>query len=208
MLEMYNELYLMRHGETAWNRAHRHQGWLDSPLTARGQAQARAMGVWLVGEIAGRTDLAAFTSPQGRAMETAALVFAKTGLSPRPDDRLKEVAFGAWEGLLHEEVRAGWPWVVDAIEREGFLWHFLSPGGETYEDLRQRAEAFLQDLNGPAIVIAHGVLLRVLRAVWHGLTEYDLAAMSGGQGVIFHLRLGHEERRIVPPGAPPRHEPG
>jgi probable phosphoglycerate mutase len=190
---LYQEILILRHGETEWNQSHRHQGQLDSPLTPKGRAQAQAMNGLIQPILAERPELEIFSSPLGRCQQTAQILLEGTGRSARSDPRLKEVHFGAWQGLFRSDIRAGWPGVDEMIEREGFLWNFHSPGGETYDDLRARAQSFLDDLTAPALIVTHGVLSRVMRALWLGLNEYDLDSLPGGQGVIFHLdpEAGH-----------------
>ena len=63
-------IYLIRHGETAFNAERRYQGGLDSPLTARGEAQARAMGRMLR-DLVDPATVALFASPRGRTVATA-----------------------------------------------------------------------------------------------------------------------------------------
>src|SRR3954452_15944987 len=82
--EMAGTVLLVRHGETEWNRARRYQGWLDSPLTPEGIAQARAIGrrLRLLPEAANAAILA---SPLGRARHTAEII--AEALSDEGDQR-------------------------------------------------------------------------------------------------------------------------
>ncbi|GHE86846.1 phosphoglycerate mutase [Aliiroseovarius zhejiangensis] len=192
---MYHpELFVIRHGQTEWNVARRHQGRLDSPLTAQGRKQAGDIGVTLHRLLAGRDDVRAYSSPQGRALETAALALEPLGWSVQRDARLCEIAFGAWEGLTQDEINARWPALASLAEVDPISWHFTSPGGETYLDLARRVDAFLSQLAGPAVIFTHGILSRVLRARWLGLNEHDMLGLPGGQGIIFHLSAegGHQ----------------
>lgn len=93
-------IFLVRHGETEWNRVRRYQGWLDSPLTLDGIAQAEAVGRLLsrIPEAAGSAIVA---SPLGRARHTAAIIAESLGDAlghPRPirfDERLREISLGS-----------------------------------------------------------------------------------------------------------------
>ena len=85
------ELWLVRHGETLWNREGRLLGWTDLPLTAEGEAQARRLKGAL-------PSLPAFSSDLLRARQTAELA----GFSPRLYPELREIHFGALEGALWE----------------------------------------------------------------------------------------------------------
>ena len=74
-------IYLLRHGETEWNRAGRIQGHRDSPLTDRGRTQARATGERLRRLIADWPDFRLIASSLGRCRETAGLVASTTPTS-------------------------------------------------------------------------------------------------------------------------------
>ena len=72
---VWPETLILRHGETAWNRDNKMQGWLNSPLTQKGREQAKHQGD-LLGQLTLTNDWAAFCSPQGRAFQTAAIAVA------------------------------------------------------------------------------------------------------------------------------------
>ena len=100
-------LYMLRHGETAWNTERRMQGTKDSPLTARGRQQAVAMGRTLKRELASEPGPTFFfRSPLGRARETADIIGDEIGLTSdewRDDPRLAELGYGRWEGFSWKE---------------------------------------------------------------------------------------------------------
>ncbi len=183
------DLYLLRHGETTWNRAGRWQGRLDSPLTELGEAQARAQGALLaeLGLDPGR--VAFLTSPQGRARRTAEIVAEVAGWTGdiAQDRRLSEIDVGDWTGLSRDEMRAS----VDLAPEAGFLaLYALAPGGESFDALFARGRAFLADLEGPAIIVTHGITSRILRAVALGLDLVGAETLPGGQGVIHRVVRG------------------
>jgi broad specificity phosphatase PhoE len=96
---------LLRHGETAWNAAARFQGQHDTALSERGLQQAAEAAVPVAAALAGRR-VRLVTSDLERAARTAAAVADATGVEPVADPRLREVAAGAWQGLLQPEIRA------------------------------------------------------------------------------------------------------
>src|SRR5712692_8153285 len=116
-------IFLVRHGETEWNRARRYQGWSDSPLTERGIAQAKAIGHRLraLPEAASAEIVA---SPIGRARRTAEIIAECLGRTAplRFDERLREISIGAWDGLDRREIRARM-----GKEFTEFEWYFLTP---------------------------------------------------------------------------------
>lgn len=188
----YPEILVLRHGQTEWNKARRHQGQLDSPLTALGLAQAADQG-----RILARLDVggfAAYASPQLRAARTADIALSAIGMSACLDPRLKEVAFGAWEGRTAEEIAADRPGHLDEVAADTFGIHFRAPGGETLPQMESRCAAFLDDLTGPSIIVCHGITSRVLRGLWLGLDEPGMAALPGGQGCVYHLKDGTHTR--------------
>src|SRR4051812_29216300 len=145
--EMAGTVLLVRHGETEWNRIRRYQGWLDSPLTPEGSAQAEAIGRLLcrLPEAAGAEIVA---SPIGRARRTAEIIaecLRDSGSLPRPirfDERLREISLGSWDGLDKREIRRRAP---ELFTGEGgrWEWYFRSPDGETYDAFAGRIAAFL-----------------------------------------------------------------
>lgn len=184
----------MRHGESEWNAERRLQGQMESRLTELGQAQARAMGEVLVRAIDDPARFIAFTSPLERARETATLALAPLGLVATPDPRLKEVALGAWEGLTAPETFERFPWAEAPRTGDPFGWHFMAPGGETLAELSSRLAAFLGDLGErSAVIVSHGIALRVLRGLRLGLGAAGMAALPGGQGVVWRIGAGRHE---------------
>lgn len=165
---VWPELYFIRHGQTDWNAEGRYQGSKDIPLNAIGRAQADLNGKLLrqLLERDGRKpdEFTWHVSPLSRTMETMSRVRAAfdTPLpEAMPDSRLVEISFGIYEGRLHAELAAGE--MAIAGERDASFWGFRPPQGESYEDVAQRVLSFAATLKGPAIVVAHGGILRILR---------------------------------------------
>jgi glucosyl-3-phosphoglycerate phosphatase len=188
------DLLILRHGETEWNLAGRFHGELDSPLSARGRAQAVSVGGLLrdLGVTAATHDL--WSSPQGRAVETARLALGPLAMTPRLDARLAEIRVGDWTGLHRDEIRRRWP----GPEGEDLLaFYGRAPAGEPVADLWERAVAVLREIRRigrPAVVVTHGITSRALRAAALGWDAARMGELQGGQGVIHLIRGGrHEE---------------
>ena len=162
---------MLRHGETTWNRAGVLQGGRDAPLTARGRVQAARQGAILR---ARGVTAPALASPQGRARASAALA----GLDAAPDPALRELGMGAWEGRALRDVPA----------RGGVSWKFAAPGGETRAALEARLAAFLAGLDGPRVLMTHGVVSIALRALLTGAPDWD--ALDDPQGVVHAVEDG------------------
>lgn len=192
-------LYLLRHGETAWNLERRLQGMKDSALTERGRAQAAAIGRALKAELAGGSGPAVFLrSPLGRTRETSLIVGRELGLDPaawRDDPRLAEVGFGRWEGSTWQEIEAHRPnahaqWRVDPAG-------FTTPEGETYVSLRQRSASVLAEIAASGtrtVAVGHGVSGAVLRGLNLGLDAGPSIALEKPQEAFFRLLSGGEVR--------------
>jgi probable phosphoglycerate mutase len=187
-------IYLMRHGQTHWNAEQRFQGWQDSPLTERGQAQARAAGRLLRDLAVDTPGLTVISSPLGRARQTATLVLEELGLAPehmQTDERLKEVGLGAWEGMLDAVVERDWAELHAA--RRADPWNVPPPGGETHDDVMNRVADWLaeQSEERPLLIVTHGVAGRILRGVYLKLTRSEIRAQpTFGQDELHVLADG------------------
>lgn len=151
-------LYLIRHGETAWARSGRHTGCTDIPLTANGEAQARALGRQLRDLPFARV----LTSPMRRARQTCGLIGLENIPEIEPD--LAEWDYGDYEGRRSAEIRqerADWD-----IFRDG------CPHGAMPAQVAARADrliARLRLLDGNVALFSHGQFGGVLAARWIGL---------------------------------------
>jgi glucosyl-3-phosphoglycerate phosphatase len=179
-------LFVLRHGETVWNREGRLQGQLDSALTPLGHAQAERQGAILARVVP--EGAVAISSDSGRARVTAGIALAGKGIEARPDPRLREVALGVWQGLTIAEVKAGWPDLTAGRAPED--WKFDAPGGERLDALAARVVDVLDGLTGPTILFTHGMTSRVLRCLALGRPLSDLGALPCGQGVVHLIEKG------------------
>ncbi|MFN8178403.1 MAG: histidine phosphatase family protein [bacterium] len=178
------DLWLVRHGETAWSAAGRHTGRTDVPLTPRGEQQ----GILLRRQLHEQEFSLVLTSPLRRARDTCAI--AGYGASAEADADLAEWDYGAYEGRTGAEIRhesAGWD-----------IWSRGVPGGETAADVGARADRVLgrvASVSGNVALFAHAHLLRILAARWLRLEpaagrHFALATASVSV-------LGHEGTRPV-----------
>ena len=188
-------LYLLRHGQTDWNRDRRIQGQKESSLTDLGEAQAVQQGQ-ILAALDRPEGLRAYCSPLRRTRQTAAHALAPLGLMPVFDDRLKEVGLGNWEGRLYAEVIAQTP-ALGALSAFDMC---LSSPGETAEMLETRIAGFLDGLHGPSVIVSHGIALSVLWGVVLGRDRAGMAGMDRGQGLVIELRDGMETIWRAPPG--------
>ncbi|MFI5527811.1 histidine phosphatase family protein [Kitasatospora sp. NPDC051853] len=159
------ELMVIRHGQTEWSLSGRYAGRTDVPLTAAGEAAARA----LAPRLAQRRPAVVFSSPLSRAVRTAELA-GLTGVRPDPD--LLEWDYGGYEGLTAEQIEAGRPgW---DLWRDGVVPGDAAHPGEGLGQVAARTDAVLDRIRpllaeGDVAVVAHGHLARVLAVRWLGL---------------------------------------
>jgi probable phosphoglycerate mutase len=185
MSESLSEIYLARHGETAWTISHRHTGRSDIPLTERGERNARSLG----DRLRGITFNTVMASPLERARRTAELAGFGEQSETEPD--LMEWDYDRCDGLTTAEIRKERPsW---SQFRDG------CPGGESVQAVGARADrvvARLRGLEGCVLLVGHGHFFRVLAARWMGLAPRA--------GRLFFLStaslsvLGYEHSRDEP----------
>lgn len=192
-----HELYLVRHGETAWNKERRMQGRKNSPLNAQGEEQARRVGALLARIIDGVDDFALMSSPLGRTRQTAEIIADAIG---RPADRIiddeliQELSWGEWEGRVFRDIQAKWP---DHMERwQGDLWNIGPPGGESYADAHARAVKWFTTLAPAtkAVIVSHGGMGRLIRGAYANLPQKEILTLDLPQDAVFRLRDGQIER--------------
>jgi broad specificity phosphatase PhoE len=185
------EVVLARHGETEWSLNGRHTGRTDIPLTENGRRQ----GLVLKEALAGRDFVRVLSSPLERALETCRLA----GLGDRVEttDDLLEWDYGEYEGITTKDIRA---------ERPGwYLWRDGCPGGETAADVGRRVDRVIDavaDLDGDAVLFAHGHVLRVLTARWLRLGPENGALFKLDTGTLSTLGYERETRVITRWNAP------
>ena len=192
-------LYVLRHGETAWNTERRMQGSKDSALTERGRQQAIAMGRTLRRELENAPKPTCFLrSPLGRARETADIVGRELGLDEnewRDDPRLAELGYGQWEGFSWKEIEVTHPTALADWRADPHA--YCPPGGETHVELRRRSQALLAEIAASGrrtVVVGHGVSGAVLRGLHLGLDARAMFVLEKPQDAFFRLLAGVEVR--------------
>ena len=198
----HHRIFLVRHGETEFNRAGRYQGQSDSPLTSKGIRQARRNGRALASLINGSADWRLVTSPLGRTLQTARLIGAEIGFDPsriEVDERIQEIGFGWWEGLDRQTIEAREVGALDARRRDP--WTFAMDGGETMAAVARRAEAWLEELDGNVIAVSHGVTGRIIRGLYLSLSRAQTLQLDQPQDIVFEL-CGRKISRHSPTGGP------
>jgi probable phosphoglycerate mutase len=176
-------LYLARHGDTAWTDSHQHTGRTDLPLNESGEEHARLLGEALATLSVARV----FTSPLQRAARTCAL--AGYGDVAAIDPDLLEWDYGQFEGKLTKEIvalRPGWE-----LYRDG------CPGGESVQDVAQRADRFIarvHEVGGDVLAFSSGHIIRTIAARWLGMESSFGRCFFCRPGSVGELGFEHDNR--------------
>lgn len=186
-------IYLVRHGQTVFNREGRLQGHVDSDLTDLGRDQARRLGALLARLTGGDGGWRILASPLGRAQATAQAIAEAVGGGVETEPALIEVSFGEWDGRLRQEVQDLAP---EAFGPTGYM--FAAPHCESFEAASARLRGWLAGLEPESsrrvIAVSHGVTGRVLRGVYAGLAREEALALPVPQDAAFGLCGGRIER--------------
>jgi len=190
-------IYLVRHGETEWNREGRLQGRSNSALTARGLKQAHGTGMLLRQLINAGDGIPIIVSPLERAFRTAEAICGpldRDVASLRIDDLLQEISFGRWEGMTFAEIAVADPENWRRFEQD--RWNIAPPGGESYAMVAERARQWMHAALGikQKIVVAHGEFGRVLRGIYCDMAPDEMFALDVPQDVVFRLSNGMIDR--------------
>ena len=185
-------IYFVRHGETDWNVQGLIQGWTDTPLNPTGHAQARAVAQALSAVSGFSASFHFAVSPLQRARQTMgyiadALSLEQAHIAVEP--AVQELGFGVWEGKPFWELKAS-P-VYPAHPEDRYAWR--PERGESYADGHQRINEWLDTLDRPTVVVAHGAIGRCLIAEIAGLPRRDLVELVMRQGYYCKLEAGKAE---------------
>ncbi len=185
-------IILIRHGETVWNREGRFQGRLNSPLTQKGRLQAKENGAKLKAIIS--KNIKIFSSPLGRAKETAYIICDELGIDRDKiifDNRVIEFDYGIFEGKKKIDV-------IDTKEfrdREANKWFYRVENGESYEIVAKRVKSFLNTIKDEdeVIVIAHEMVNRTIRGIYCNYSKDKTLSLRQPNDTIITLDSGEEK---------------
>ncbi len=155
-------LYITRHGQTEWNVQQRIQGWFDSPLTAYGKEQAQA----LCKRLAKTPFTAAYSSPSGRALDTAKFILEGHQTPIFIKHELKEINVAEWQGMTLDKIAEKFP-----VQYDDYFYHaerFRSTEGEDFFDVQARAQKLIEKLESKytaednILIVTHSIVKKVL----------------------------------------------
>ena len=181
-------LYLIRHGETDWNRQGRWQGQADVPLNDRGREQARQVAE----KLAEVPFDAIYTSDLIRASEVARIIARAKGdrIPIVLEPRLREIHQGEWQGLLVQEIQSRYAEAFRQRRMDPLM--VAAPGGETALQVRQRALQAVRDLlaaypNGNVALVSHGFTIAVLLTHFYRLPIEKVWELVPDNGAIIEM---------------------
>ncbi len=183
------QLWLVRHGETAWSLSGAHTSRTDIPLTDHGRKRAEELRDFLKG-----TEFAkVFVSPMQRARETCEI--AGFAAQAAVDRDLMEWDYGESEGKTTKEMRAQYN------DPDWGVWTRPIVGGETVEHVGERADMMIAKAlhgltDGKVALFAHAHILRILAARWIGLDARGGRLFGLGTGSVSVLGWERETRVI------------
>jgi probable phosphoglycerate mutase len=211
-------IILVRHATTSASEAGTNLGQASDPgLTDAGRQLAAALGRAIMLELTAlpHDEVRILTSPAERCRLTAAAIADAIETADRPigqavDEGLREIDYGAWEGLTPEQCAARDPQLRRAWEADPFATR--APGGESGADVAarsfpviERAEAWLADRARVAIVVSHNHVLRLRLAALLGVPLADyrrrFSIQPGSYSIVTLHRDGTAVRRVgaMPP---------
>ena len=167
------QIYIVRHGETLWNKDGRLQGATDIELSESGREVARRTGAALKDTIIDKI----YTSPLKRAYGTACLIRGDRDIDIVADERLKEVCFGKLEGQRMEDMKkdpdSHFKYFFDAPER-----YVPDEGGEELEELCKRTREFMEE-----VVLPQADTLSRIMIVGHGAMNKSIMCFVKNHGI-------------------------
>ena len=195
------DLILLRHGQSQWNLENRFTGWVDVPLSPRGEEEARAAGQ----KLRGRRIDEVFTSVLKRAIDTVTLALEAAGIGPLPivrDAALNERMYGDLQGL--DKGEAARRFGADQVKLWRRSYDVQPPGGESLADTAARVLPYWRDRILPELragknilVGAHGNSLRALVMHLDNLTREQVLELEIPTGVPLLYEMAPDGKVIA-----------
>lgn len=190
------KLLLMRHGRVVGHESKRFLGRSDIPIDDFGRAQC----MWWRKRFAETEITAAYSSTLSRSLESATLVMGEE-TPVHAVSELREIDLGEWDGMAISEVRESHP---EAFQHRGeHLDTFRPPGGECFEDVRNRTLPFfkmiaqtLESGHGNILVVAHAGVNRVLLCEALGMPLLNLFRLDQDYACLNRLSHSNGQWRL------------
>jgi len=194
LMESETNIFLVRHGETEWNKQNRLQGNLDSPLSRKGIRQAHEAKKSLERYVIDK----AYVSPLKRARDTMDIILEDRELEAVTIDNLREINLGPWEGKTRAETMQSHP------DEYLAFWEnpdsFYLPGADTFHALQQRVvkaleSIFLKEKNKNVIVVSHWIAIKVAITYYSSIPISNLSDIADPDNGSF-LLLSRRDKEV------------
>jgi probable phosphoglycerate mutase len=181
-----------------WNLEGRYQGRKNSPLTLKGELQAKANAIKLRHNIINFDEVKIYASPLGRARETAFIICDELNIKREKiifDKRIEEFDYGIFEGQLKSFCQT--KYAIEFNAREADKWDYQIENGESYKIVTQRLKLWLNEVKNEKIVIliAHEMINRALRGLYFNLEHKKTLKLRQPNDLV--LLLQNQEELIV-----------
>jgi broad specificity phosphatase PhoE len=188
------KIYLVRHGQTEWNKTLTFRGRADIPLNEAGHREAKA----IADALKDRNIEAVYTSPLKRSIETAQPSAAFFNLEIVSVQELIDINYGDWEGLTFHEVQQRYRDEYRTWEKTPHLIRF--PHGETLDEARERSfhafHSIVQRNPGKSLlIIPHRVINKILLCALLGLSNSHFWKIKQDTGCINLIE--YEDRKFI-----------
>jgi len=190
-------IYLVRHGETEWNSEKRLQGWKDSNLTEKGIADANAVHEHLIDMEFDKV----YSSPSKRAFKTAEIIVGKRNVEIMPENDLREIFLGDWEGKTTFDIEKIYPTEYYHFWNAPHLYN--RKDSETFIQVQERALRLINKIirhkrSGNILIVTHGVTLKLIMAYFEKRSLENLWEPPYIQNTsVSHIQVEDEEPKIV-----------
>jgi phosphoserine phosphatase len=191
------KIYIVRHGETQWNKEEVFRGRKDIPLNETGKQQAEKVGLYFSHAPVPVNRI--LSSPLERAMQTAEAISYRTGVAIERTDDFTDMNFGIWEGLTLPEVEKDYP-------SDFVLWKTSSEklqikDGETLAIVRRRVSAGLLNINhtqeDAVVIVTHRVICKILILHALGIGNEHFWNMKFDPGSITLVEHNNERYTLI-----------
>jgi len=191
-------LYLVRHGETEWNRFSKVQGRTDTELSEEGIKQAQL----LAGRLARENIDIIYSSSLKRALRTAEIVAGYKSCKVVESDKYHEICLGPWEGMTINEIKEKYTEHFRVYREDPA--NFNLPGAETFMDLTERTYNAISDIvnrhkGSNILVVSHGTAIKaaIIRILGIDIINYSKFRVDNVSISIIDFMEDNPEKPVV-----------
>lgn len=194
---MQTKVYLVRHGQTDWNKEGKVQGWSDIELNKEGMQEAKKIGEYFKDKLIH----AIYSSPLKRALQTAKEIARHQGREIQKVDEFKEGKFGIYEGVRYEDVLKHGEF-REGLEKHGHF-NYRPPKGESYADIYARVTKKLDEIVGEhkdeqVAIVAHGGVIRSIAQKLGLITHNLIRSIHIPNAKPFTFQYKHKQEEYEP----------